>query len=267
LCAPEARAVLKHYHLSKETEVSHPSLLWETRLDIHDVRSGFRGSDLALFLGPFINQSDVEWSKDLVKRLDHSSIEAVDPPQTVAWPAAADEKFIRHLLRHYRVRLWRNYKLSLYSAPQETKEDFVKRCLASLRQERSAALQQVQDIFLRRILEIEQLLLEEVREDSEPDLQERMMSRIRDLFSAIREDFSRSFLEEKLTPLKESDLKWSGKIDIELQERIHKLRSDLVARYNGINESANTKAASIEKYEVALTYSQIEVISRGVLWS
>ena len=259
--------MLKHYHLKNESKESHPSLLWETRLDIHDVRSGYLGSDLGMFLGPFINQSDVEWSKDRVKRLDPSSIEPIDPPRAVAWPAGADEKLIRHLLRHDRVSIWRNYKLSLYAAPQETKEDFVKRCLASLRQERSAALQRVQDIFLRRILEIEKLLLEETREDPEPDLQERMISRVRDLFSAIREDFSRYLLQDSLIPLKESDLNWTGKIDIELQERIHKLRSDLVARYNEINESANSKAQSIEKYDVALNYSQIEVVSRGVLWT
>jgi hypothetical protein len=259
--------VLKHYHLRGETEKSQPSLLWEIRLDIQDVRSGYRGSDSGLFLGPFLDQADIDWSEDLVKRLESPVLQEISPPRNVTWPAGADEKLCRHLLQHYRIPVWRNYKLGIYSAPRETRDDFVSRCLTALREERTSAFQKVQDIFLRRFLEIEQLLLEEVQDDdSQPELQEKMFSRVKDLFSDFREDFSRCFLEESLDPLEESDLDWTGKIDIEFQERILKLRSDLVARYNEINEAAIKKASSIEEYQVTLTYQQIQVISRGILW-
>jgi len=259
--------VLKHYQVRDESDTSQPSLIWEIRLDIQDVRSGYRGSDSALFLGPFLDQSDIDWSEDLVKPLDNTNLEKISPPRKVTWPAGADEKLIRHLLQHYRIPVWRNYRLGIYSTPQESREDFVSRCLSAIAEERSSALQKVQDIFLRRFLEIEQLLLEEVRvEDAQPELQERMLSQVKDLFSDFREDFSRCFVEESLDPLNESDLDWTGKIDIELQERILKLRSDLVARYNEINEAAKKKASSIEEYEVALSYQQIQIISRGVLW-
>jgi hypothetical protein len=259
--------VLKHYQSREKDGAAYPSLLWESRLDIQDVRLGYRGTDLGLFLGPLLDQSDVDWSSDLVNRIDAKSIQEIDPPKPVTWPAGADEKFIRHLLQHYRIPVWRNYKLGLYSAPHETKTEFVARCLALLRDERSEDHQKVQDIFLRRFLEIETQLQEKIREEeSGPELKERMTSRVRDLFSEFREDFSRRLLEESMKPLKESDLDWTGKIDIEFQERILKLRSDLVARYNDINEAARRKANSVEDYEVTLSYSQIQIISRGILW-
>jgi hypothetical protein len=203
----------------------------------------------------------------MVRSIEPSSLQEIDPPEVVTWPPGADEKLVRHLLQHHRIPLWRNYKLAMYSAPQETREDFITRCLSSLGEERTSALQKVQDIFLRRFLEIEQLLMEKIQEeDSQPELQERMLSRVRDLFSDFREDFSRCFLEESLNPLKESDLDWTGKIDIEFQERILKLRSDMVTRYNEISEAAKKKAESVEEYEVTLSYQQVQIVSRGVLW-
>ena len=259
--------MLKHYKLREGSGGSQPFLLWETRLDIQDVRSGFRGSDLVLFLGPFLQQADVDWSEDLVKRIDLSSLEEIPPPEPITWPAGANDKLIRHLLKHHRIPLWRNYSLATYSAPEESKEDFIARCLSTLSEERTAALQKVQDVFLRRFLEIEGLLLEKIQEeDSQPELQERMLSGVRDLFSEFRDDFSRCFLKESLDPLKESDLDWTGKIDIELQERILKLRADLVTRYNQINDDVKATAESVDKHEVTLSYQQIQLVSKGILW-
>ena len=259
--------MLRHYQSKDAREAKYPSLLWETRLDIRDVRSGYQGTDLGFFLGPFLDQFDVDWSADLVKRIDPSSLREIEAPEFVRWPVAADEKLVRHLLQHYRIPVWKNYKLGAYSLPHETRGEFVARCLAAMREEIGKAHQQVRDVFFRRFLEIEQQLQEKIlEEESEPELQARMTSRVRDLFSEFREDFSRSFLQDNPAPLRESDLNWTGKIDIEFQERILKLRSDLVNRFNEINEEAKKKAESIEQHEVTLSYSQIQIISRGILW-
>jgi hypothetical protein len=259
--------VLKHYQWREVSKTSQPSLLWETRLDIQDVRTGYRGTDVGHFLGPYLEQADVDWSADLVKRLEPSSLREITPPRSITWPVGSDEKLVRHLLQYYRIPVWRNYRLGLYSAPHETRSEFVSRCLSFLREESSEAHQKVQDIFLRRFLEIEKQLQDKIREEeSEPDLEERMSSRVKDLFSDFREDFSRRLLEESMEPLKESDLDWTGKIDIEFQERILKLRSDLVNRFNEINQAASRKANSVEEYEVTLSYPQIQIISRGILW-
>ena len=80
---------MKHYQLRSEGESSQPSLLWEIRLDIQDVRSGYRGSDSGLFLGPFLDEADVDWSEDLVKRLKDPDLREIGPPRKVTWPASA----------------------------------------------------------------------------------------------------------------------------------------------------------------------------------
>ena len=259
---------MKHYCLKAKWAPSRPSLLWEVRLDIQDARSGYSGSDSGFFRGPLLDHADVDWTRDLVERVESSSLRECTPPHTISWPEVADKKLMRHLLQFYRIPLWKNYKLTLYSAPGESKKGFVNRCLSFQREERNVALQKVKDIFLRRFLELEQKFLR-LTEDDELDVErkDQALSRIRDLFSDFRDGFSRCFLKESLVPLEETDLDWTGNVRIDFQERIDKLRADFVAQYNEIIRTSQQKAECVEVYEVPLAYSHVDIVSRGVLWN
>jgi hypothetical protein len=210
----------------------------------------------------------VDWTRDLVERVESSSLQECSPLHSISWPEVADKKLLRYLLQFYRIPLWKNYRLVLYSTPGESKKDFIRRCISAQRDERNVALQKVKDIFLRRFLELEQKFLQ-ITEDDDLGIEGRdqALSRIRDLFSDFRDGFSRCFLNDSLVPLEETDLDWTGNVRIDFQERIDKLRADFVAQYNEVVRSNRQKAECLEVYEVPLAYSHVDIVSRGVLWN
>lgn len=221
--------------------------------------------EAALLEGVWLEEGQLDWTQDMVRRREPE--ELVGPPAPLEWPPDADRKMIRYLTRYFRPRLWRNPALQLYSNPQESREEFIARCREVLREERSRELQKVGEVFLHRFLELEQRLLEQTQtEPWEEDLRDRRLARIRNLFSSVRDSLSRCFLREDPGLLSEADLPWEAPVQVEFQERLQALKEEFIARYNAINAECEERACRLDRYEVPLSYGQVEIVSMGVLW-
>lgn len=258
---------LKHYRFKNSDSAVRPSLLFQVKIDWRDVRSGYRGSDFALFKGEWLQEEELSWTPDMVSPVDLDRLEPIKPPEDVYWPASAEDKIISYVIRHRRPSIWKNSGLGLYSEPSESREEFVQRCREALLEEKSAEMKKHREIFLHRFFELEHRLRKEIEEgELAEDAQSRIQARLDLLFSEGREDLSRWFASDAHAVMGDGDLDWQLDSLPEFQERIDALRSDLVSSFNEINAVFEERAEDVERYQVPVPRSAVEIVASGILW-
>ncbi|UCF38190.1 MAG: hypothetical protein JSU96_04870, partial [Acidobacteriota bacterium] len=82
----------------------------------------------------------------------------------------------------------------------------------------------------------------------------------------IREQFSRCFLREHLSPLLPDDLVVGEVGDVELSERLEEIRVEFLTAYNALSERFRSQVLALETYDVPLNHSQVELMARAILW-
>jgi len=260
----------RHFRRKEDgIESLRPSaLLFEVRLDFHDVRSGLAGSDAALYTAPVLVDPELDWTADMVATVKWPDFQELEPAPEVPWPEWADGQIIRHFLKHHRIVLLRNSESGLYSMLGESRDDFLRRCLDFLSTAQAQSLMQLRDLFLRRFLEAETRYFGRLGEDELAG--ETGVAReveLRDVFSGIRDRFSACFSQAQRGPLSREEFSWVGPRDVEVRERLESLRDEFVSQFNLFYEQLYAKAAQAEEYEVALSHSDIEVMSHAYLWT
>ena len=256
---------LKHYRLAGcEPEEAH--LLFEVRLDLHDVRSGYSDTQQRLLAGPWLEEPELEWIPDMVTELDWSELEEIGPPAELALPADADERAVAFLLRYFEIEIWANPDLKLYSEAGESRSDFELRCRELAATQRAEDLQKIKEIYLHRFLEMEQRALREIElHEWGTDVSDQKAAATRTAFSRVREDLDRWFSRRGLTPLAADELNWSQGVHIETAERLEELKVDFLQRYRDFHDEIES-LGQVEVYRVPVTYSQVGVEIRAVLW-
>ncbi len=259
---------MKHYRRIGSGGASELRLLFDVRLDYRDVRSGVRGGASHTLAAPPLVDSDLEWTEDMVQVVSESDLVEVEPPGPARWPHGSEDQMQRFLLRSFRLGIWRNADLGIYSQPGETREDFRRRCIELLSDEQHAALQDLRQVYLRRILELEQRVLDSLEHPIwEGEQIDRRALEIRDAFSEIRETLSRYLLTppgEDLTIPEGAG--WRNKLDVESRERVEKFWMDLLPVWNRVRGRLLWRAGQIESYQVSLNHSDIDILPRGFLW-
>ena len=258
----------KHYQVRGVQSPSEPSLFFRVRLDVHDIRSGYSVSNEGCYEAPWIDDSDLQCTRDMVQLIDFKTLdEVVTPPRTLEWPSIGDQKVLRYFVHFSRTQIWRNTELQIYSYLGQTKEDFLDKSRVFASRDMRGALEKVKGIYLHRFLDLEQKRLFAVQaEPWDSDTTEDRISQIRDAFSGIRESLSRCLMGEDVNLIREEDFVWEPTPDVESEERLRDLLSEFVHRHYVLVDECITKARSIEEYEVTVNHNQIEIISRGVLW-
>lgn len=259
---------MRHYRLKSAETGDRVWLLFELKLDLQDVRSGYRNSEWGLYLAaPWLEDRDLDWTIDMVRRFDPVELEAVTPHQQFLWPDVADQKMVGYLVKYYRPQSWRNTALGLFSQARESREDFLARCRDELRDERERELRRVREIFYHRFVEMEQRFAAGIEgQQFDEQWKGRRLSQIHDLFNRVNEDLCRRFLDpspqvEPLAPLG----KVAG-VDPESLQKLRALQEELVDKYNQVLSDFERQASEIQPYEVPLSYNQIEIVSRSILW-
>ncbi len=258
---------MKHYSLRSAGGSQRPSLLFEIKIDLHDVRSGYNVSETAWYAGQWIaGRLDESWTEDMVSRVDYRALKAIAAPEAVDWPEWGDDEIVRYLTRYYRPQIWKNRDLRLYSRADETRQEFVERCREELVPERLRDMKKLREVFLHRFFEMEHRLISSSRdEDLDEDVQLRRATAATELFSDVREDLSRIFVEDEFRLLGEADLNWDL-ADPDADDRLQDLRADLVDRYNEINSRLEEEACGIESYDVTASRTAFEIVTRSILW-
>ncbi len=259
---------IKHYRAkTAEALRAQPDLLFEVRFDFHDIRSGLSGSDSGAFHAPVLTEPEPDWVTDMVRPIDLGTLEEIEPVRSVEWPEGTDARITRYFLKNRRISLWKNSELGIYSRMGESGDEFVSRCIELLSDERRSVLIQVRDVFIHRFLEAEQRAVDCLQDEAWTARErDRRSADLRNAFSEIRESFSRCFLHENLQPLTQKDLFWTGRLDVETQERLETLRDECLSMFNRLTGQVLNRARAVETYEVSLNHDEIDVASRGFLW-
>ena len=230
------------------------------------MRSNFRTSRSECFCGEWLDTAGLNWTPDMVTPVDRDEIEEFDPPRELDWPDVADSMIIHHSTRHYRPRIWRNAELDLYSRPYESREEFSQRCHEREVRERVLQREELRDTFLRRVIELKAVMMKMVAEESVLDTQrDRRLATVRGLFSDLVQEWDRMPLQDD-DPTVRPGTDADG-TDRDLHEMVESFRADLRYRFGRLQVEARPHADSVEPYDVPVNHSQIEIISRGFLWS
>ena len=259
-------SILKHYRRHGASEVSTPSLFFLVRQDVQDVRSSYRASRTEFFCGEWLDEADLHWTPDMVVPVNPDEIEEFDPPSELDWPDFADSMIIRHSIHHYRPRIWKNTELDLYSKPNESREEFLDRCHQREVRKRVLQREELRDVFLRRVIDLKTAMMKMVAEERSVDMhRDRRLATVRSLFSDLAQEWDRMPLRDDEPALRKS--RETDGTDRDLHEVVDSLRDDLRYRFGRIEVGIRPRAEDLDPYDVPVNHSQIEIISRGFLWS
>jgi len=258
---------LKHYCQEGTKPGDQPTLFFEVGLEVQDVRSEYRDSYQTCFQAEWLEESDLFWTPDMVNQVSIDLLEEIQPLSEFDWPAWGDAKILHYLTHHFCPVIWKNSALQMYSRARENKEDFLLRCQDRVLGDWFAEQKQFWDIFVHRFLDLEKRLIQEMQGDPQEDEKSSnaRLERVRDSLFSVRESLwiFRDGWQLQDVP----SLDWEKEAVPAIQTRLDSLKQDLVSMSKKINESHQEKAGHIERHEVAVTYAQIEIFSRGVMWN
>jgi len=262
---PEA-SKLKHYCRQSYPRLNQPTLLFGINLNLQDVRSGHRDSSFFLVQAEWLSERRLDWTDGMVCRVEEDCLEEIHPPSPLSWPSFSDEKIIHFLTQRYRPKIWQNRALGIYSDSKETKAEFVIRCKEKLLEERSEEKKKLWDVFIRRFLELEENILEELVEEVQGNQQweKTRVEKVKQHFSTVRDTLWS--LREKQWSVEEETVIIPASTDVLVSEKPTRLIQDLSKAYADIEEACKLKSEEIEHYEISVLFSQMEVVSRGIVW-
>ncbi len=260
---------LAHYRLLHASGREQPKLLFQVKLDIQDVRSGYDGSQRFVFLGDWLEDPELKWARDMVREISLDELERIAAPGVVAWPECAEDLMEDYVSKLRGPQIWRSRELGIYSGSREPIEDFLARCRQALMMERTGRMRNLSDLFSHRFLRLEKKLLELLGSEEGLDMNQGLdlEADLRRLFSSGRESLSRIFLEDDFLLLEVEELGWDFPRRPEFQEHLQALASGLVRGYNAISLEFEERAKDVESYAVPMGSVQIETLDRGIVWT
>lgn len=258
---------MKHYTKPGSSEFCEVLLLFDVRFNFHDVRSGFHGLHWGLFAAPPLLDPELDWTPDMVTEVGEDEVQEIEAPGSALWPLGSDDQMRRFHARYYRVGICWNPELGAYSRPGEARDEFVRRCEEMAGDEKEAALQQIRQLYLRRILELEQRALAFLQQPGwEHEQVDRRAADVKDVFASIRDAFSRCLATPLTEVLEVPEFDWQARLDVESRERVESVWKDFFAGLGEVRKRLLERALLIEVYEVTLNHSDIDVQPRGFLW-
>ena len=90
---------LAHYRLLHASAAEQPKLLFEVKVDIQDVRSGYNGSSTFLFLADWLQDWGLKWARDMVREVSLEELEPAAAPRSVSWPEQAEDLIADYVAR------------------------------------------------------------------------------------------------------------------------------------------------------------------------
>lgn len=202
----------------------------------------------------------------MVAPVNPDEIEVFDPPRELNWPDFADNMIIRHSVHHYRPRIWKNVELDLYSRRGESREEFLDRCHQREVREWVLQREELRDVFLRRVIELKSAMMTMVAEETLVDMhRDRRLATVRSLFSDLAQEWDRLPFRDDDPAVRKNPA--AVRTDRDLHEMVESFRNDLRYRFGRIEVGFRPRVEDLEPYDVPVNHSQVEIISRGFLWS
>lgn len=271
---------VKHCFLSAERfrpDVEYvPHFYFEAKIDFADVRSGLRDTQSvsnAMHICPLYEEA--LWTEDMVLAVDPTSIRTPVPQQAKLRPlpefldagsiAQAETRYLHYLMRSFKMRFHRNFALNIYSGPGETLADFTVRCIELLSGPFRQDLDNLHDVFERRIGQIKGKCLKP-NEWGELDPQHRA-SQLKSILHKFSERIAQLFLSAELNlKLVPSAPPPDSSDQLELEERLHSLELEALRAIDRLSSVYQEKVRNIDEYIVHPNLKDIYLVRTCILW-
>lgn len=251
-----------------------PYFYAEARLDINDVRTGFRETvSLSKALDIYSDSADLLWSNDMIRDVDFRKIRASIPnsvrlgslPDFVNanFISRMETQFIQYLLRSFTITVHRNFALNIYSHPGESRNEFAARCLDLFNGPKRRELDILHEIFNRRLEQVKEKYLAAI--ESGGLEQARTESQNKDIFSHYSERIAGLFLQSELArPVPVPDRHSPGMQ--ELEERLSSLELEAQQAIAKLRDSFEEKAQALDEYILHANLKDIHFVRSCILW-
>ncbi len=256
-----------HYRFVGAPRGTAPKLLFDVKIDILDVRSGFSSTERSVFLGDYLDDPDLRWTADMVRSVALDDLEPIED-FSAKWPEHADELIMEYLSRRRAPKIWYHRQLKLYGKSSETKTDFKERCREELSDDRNKRMDDFKKIFFHRLGSLERRSIDLLndRQWAEEGHKLLVLADVRKLFAEAKENASLVFVVDSLQSSSLVKAGWSLPSDRELEEQLNSLWCDLERGHKDIFGEFESLAAEIDSYEVSFAGQQVEIYSRGFVW-
>jgi len=277
---PAPASPIRHFHLKPEPgapiDAFVPFFYIEAKIDLADVRSGWRESlSLARALEIVRFEEDALWTEDMVREIDPASVESGPPapgtvqplPQHVdaAHLQCIEGQFLRYLLRHFEVRIFRNPYLRLYSLPGEPKDDFTARCLEMLARPFRAELDSIRELCDRKL---ERVKIKYLKSDSDRGFaEERASAEVRNRIHGMAERVEELFVTAELTAEPSAGAPvYSSTADGTLEQRLASIESEARDAIRRLATEYTEMAENLDEYLVRPSLKDIRLGGVSILW-
>ncbi|NWG12357.1 MAG: hypothetical protein HXY20_02345 [Acidobacteria bacterium] len=251
-----------------------PRFYLEAKIDIADVRSGFRESlsvNRALDIVPL--EEDALWTEDMVHDVSPEMMADMPPPGAKVLPLPAfvnrehirrvERQFLSYLLRHFEIRIYRNPALNLYSAAGESRGDFEARCLESLEGSFRQDLDGLREVFERRVEKIKEGSLRAERwTDPEPD---KLTTQVRNRIHQASERIVDLFLRAELRQNPPAHAR-PGNLGDDLDDRLAWIELEASEAVRRLMEEYLGRAGDLDEYVVRPSLKDVHVGAVTILW-
>jgi hypothetical protein len=252
-----------------------PFFFVEARIDFNDVRTGFRSTvSLSKALEIYSVNSDMLWSDDMIRDIDPEKTTSQLPDSglydslpdfvNAGFMPQMETQFISYLLRSYKVKVYRNFALNIYSTSAESLSEFAARCRELVNETQRKELNTLGEVFNRKLEQVKQKYLMANASDSFELA--RTDSQNREVFLDYAEKIADLFLYSGAGARTENDFSRRSLCNQELVERLVSLESEARQANSRFRDSCDEKARSIDEYILHPTLKDVHLVRSCILW-
>jgi hypothetical protein len=270
---------IKSLYLSRGDSERHdieyfPYFYAEIRIDFNDVRTGFRETrSLGKALEIYSHPTDLFWVEDMILDVSPGQMQSIPPVngQLSSLPEFVDDKFVslmetqymQYLLRSFEVSLFKNSVLNIYSNASESRDEFIARCAELFEKPMREEMDQVGDVFYRRLGQLKEKYLSS-DEFLGMEIQQ-LESRNRDAFSQYAEHIATLFLKGDLRSRPDISILPSQNA-MELEECLIEVEQEARRAIRGIMDAYEYKAQALDEYILHPNLKDIHFVRSCILW-
>ncbi len=275
---------LKYYVIGTDLDTRtagpvSPYLMGKLHYDTYDVRSATKHSGSICLAVPLLDLGEeVTWTPEMVRwpaETEVHEISAQQIPDDWSCPELSDEQLrkleaslLRTVLKYYRIYLFRNRYLEFYSTPNESRDEFEKRCLDQLTEDNQSDLDSIRQKYNRQLEQIKHNIQHNFFRFStdDPSL-DILKSKYKTLLFEARENLTKLFLtSDNFPPEADSSPEPSTMAADEYEDMMIRLQHDATREMIHHYERLRYQAADIEDYSFTLSFSDINVDTLAILW-
>lgn len=271
--------MIKHLHLQPEPDAAAfeyvPRFFCEIRIDVADVRSGLRETHgFAGTVAMSDGDGDSLWTEDMVQPVDTELLRSGLPAQgrIRPLPAEADDaaagrvetQFLNYLLRYFKVRVFRNSDLGLYSRAGESLEEFTARCRDVLTGSFRREIDAQRELFERKLEQVREKFL---RQDRPEPNDFKTFTQLRSRVHDCAERITGMFLQAGFAGMEVQEP--GGRPDVrgpELEEKLRTVEHEACREIGKLVRVYQDKLDSIDAYVIRPGIREIHIVRTGVLW-